>query len=180
MSIETPCESTPRRSVSTITSAVVRTRSGGIPHAVSTDSICSRTCSAGTRFTPYSGSSGGVPLAGELDLAPVLGGVDQGVLDAPSDGLVEVGLARDEPEASARERIDCPQRLEALTDVVERAFEGCDQVGDTVGRMQLGVAIAAGELGASGAGPPVGCGAPPVAHPSGRCVGLGHWPPPAL
>src|SRR5262245_66451134 len=48
MSIEIPCESTPDRSVSTITSAVVRTSPASIPHAVRIDVICCRTRSAGT------------------------------------------------------------------------------------------------------------------------------------
>src|SRR5262245_15449207 len=58
MSIEIPCESTPERSVSTITSAVVRTSPASIPHAVRIDAICCRTRSAGTFI------SGGLPFGG--------------------------------------------------------------------------------------------------------------------
>src|SRR5215470_10205764 len=57
MSIEIPCESTPERSVSTITSAVVRTSPASIPQAVRIDVICCRTRSAGTFIgrAPFAG-----------------------------------------------------------------------------------------------------------------------------
>src|ERR1700682_2664698 len=48
MSIEMPWESTPARSVSTMTSAVVRTILSSIPQAASTAVICARTRSTGT------------------------------------------------------------------------------------------------------------------------------------
>src|SRR5574342_1405676 len=47
-----PCESTPRRSVSTIISAVVAAWAWDIPHAVNTDSSCCRIWRAGTRMLP--------------------------------------------------------------------------------------------------------------------------------
>ena len=46
MSIDTPCESTPARSVSTITSAAVRASSRSMPHASNTATIWLRRRSA--------------------------------------------------------------------------------------------------------------------------------------
>src|SRR5690606_32860868 len=50
-SMETPCESTPSKSVSAMSPAVVPARSAGMPQAVSTRRICSRTCSAAALTT---------------------------------------------------------------------------------------------------------------------------------
>src|SRR5207247_1533341 len=49
-SIEMPCESTPRRSVSTITSAVVSACASDMPHARNTDASCSWILFDGTRM----------------------------------------------------------------------------------------------------------------------------------
>jgi hypothetical protein len=52
MSIDTPCESTPARSVSTITSAAVRASAGSMPQASKIDTICARMRSAATFIRP--------------------------------------------------------------------------------------------------------------------------------
>src|SRR5829696_6591058 len=67
MSIEIPCESMPARSVSVMTSAAVRTTSGGIPQAARTTEIWRWMVSAGTSITQSCHAAGGWDSRALLD-----------------------------------------------------------------------------------------------------------------
>src|SRR5437773_6031763 len=105
-----PCESTPRRSVSSIISAVVSAWASDMPQARRTDTSCWRICFGGTRIGPSMVLSPTSRAPGSQ-----LGDVDSPALGrAPGDRVGELHVAHAVLEVGARDFLLAAYRVDEL------------------------------------------------------------------